>query len=166
MPIHLYAPIATADSNLNMALSTQKALVLPGPRQPWKLVSDWPVPTPGPDEVLIKILSAALNPADWKIQRFGWIFDDFPFITGTDGAGIVEAVGAEVSTLAKGDKMYVSTPCQSQRPELTAWTWGTPIAVDRCYVVASKATLTNSARRSSSTASSQQKSLQRSVRVQ
>ncbi|KAI0741737.1 GroES-like protein [Daedaleopsis nitida] len=66
-----------------MAPSTQKALVIPEPKQPWKLVTDRPVQAPGPKHVLIKIVAAALNPADWKVQE----------------------VGSEVTNVAKGDKV-------------------------------------------------------------
>ena len=88
---------------------TQKALVIPTERAPWELRTDWPVPAPGPKEVLVKVVAAALNPIDWKIQSRGVFFvKDYPYNGGMDGAGIVEAVGEGVTTLTKGDKMYVS----------------------------------------------------------
>ena len=85
-------------------MSTQKALLLPIKQGNWEL-GESPIPTPGPSEVLVKIMAAALNPVDWKIQKLGYFASDFPFISGTDAAGIVEEIGAEVTTLAKGDKM-------------------------------------------------------------
>lgn len=89
-----------------MAPKTQKAIVVPEPKQPWKLVTDWPVLTPGPKDVLIKIISAALNPADWKVQQYAPPFiTEYPFIGGLDGAGIVEEVGAEVANVSKGDRV-------------------------------------------------------------
>ncbi|KAI0715795.1 hypothetical protein C8T65DRAFT_738425 [Cerioporus squamosus] len=50
---------------------------------------------------------AALNPIDWKLvdSPFSSIIQSYPFISGTDGAGIVEEVGADVTTLAKGDRI-------------------------------------------------------------
>ncbi|KAI0760964.1 GroES-like protein [Trametes elegans] len=84
--------------------ATQKALVLPKKGGEWT-VADLPVPTPGPKDVLVKVTAAALNPADWKIQAFGWDFPAFPVVGGFDGAGIVEAVGADVTSLAKGDRI-------------------------------------------------------------
>ena len=70
-------------------------------------VGEAPVPSPGPQEVLVKVISAALNPIDWKLvdSPFSSLVPSYPFISGTDGAGIVEEVGAEVTTVAKGDKM-------------------------------------------------------------
>ena len=88
---------------------TQKALVIPTERAPWELRTDWPVPAPGPKEVLVKVVAAALNPIDWKIQSRGVFFvKDYPYNGGMDGAGIVEAVGEGVTTLSKGDRMCVS----------------------------------------------------------
>ncbi len=94
-----------------MAPATQKMLGVPEVGKPWQLYTDWPVPTPGPNDVLVKIVSAALNPADWRIQEnfmgVSILAKKWPFIGGLDGAGIVEEVGSEVSTFAKGDKVSV-----------------------------------------------------------
>ena len=88
-----------------MAPSTQKALLVPEAKQSWKLVSDWPVPTPNPHEVLIKIVATALNPADWLIQKLGVIVEEFPAVIGEDAAGVVEKVGSEVTRFKKGDRV-------------------------------------------------------------
>lgn len=91
-----------------MAPQTQKALVVPTERAPWELRTDWPVPSVGPRDVLVKLVAAALNPADWRIQANGiWFVKDYPYLGGVDGAGIIEEVGAEVTNFVKGDKMYV-----------------------------------------------------------
>ena len=90
-----------------MAPSTQKILGVPESRAPWKVYHDWPVPTPGPNDVLVKVIAASLNPADWKIQSGGPgpVISKWPFIGGLDVAGIVEEVGAEVTKFAKGDRV-------------------------------------------------------------
>ena len=90
-----------------MAPQTQKALVAASQDAPWELRTDWPVPKPGPKEVLVKVVSTALNPIDWKIHKgpYDFFATTYPFILGLDGAGIVEKVGAEVTNVAKGDKM-------------------------------------------------------------
>ncbi|TBU25010.1 GroES-like protein [Dichomitus squalens] len=87
-------------------LATQKALLLPARAGKW-YVGDAPIPRPGPQDVLVKVLAAALNPIDWKLvdSPFTALIPEFPFISGTDGAGIVEEVGLEVTTLQKGDKI-------------------------------------------------------------
>ncbi|TFK82430.1 GroES-like protein [Polyporus arcularius HHB13444] len=85
---------------------TQKALYLTARAGQW-VVGEAPIPRPGPKDVLVKIISAALNPIDWKLvdSPFSSIIQSYPFISGTDGAGTVEEVGADVTTLAKGDRI-------------------------------------------------------------
>ncbi len=67
---------------------------------------DAPVPEVAPDEVLIKIHAAGVNPADWK-SRQGLMRQvrplKFPAILGGDAAGTVERVGAVVSRFKSGD---------------------------------------------------------------
>ena len=50
-------------------MSTQKALVVPEKQGQWKVI-DLPIPTPGPKDVLVKIVATALNPVDWKIREY------------------------------------------------------------------------------------------------
>ncbi|RPD57987.1 GroES-like protein [Lentinus tigrinus ALCF2SS1-7] len=92
-----------------MAPTTQKMLGVPEVGKPWKLYTEWPVPTLGPNDLLVKIVSAALNPADWRIQEnfmgVSILAKKWPFIGGLDGAGIVEEVGSAVTAFAKGDKV-------------------------------------------------------------
>ncbi|KAI0715791.1 GroES-like protein [Cerioporus squamosus] len=85
---------------------TQKALYLTARAGEW-VVGEAPFPRPGPKDVLVKVLLAALNPVDWKIvdSQFSAFIPSYPFISGSDGAGIVEEVGADVTTLVKGDKI-------------------------------------------------------------
>ncbi|KAI0715793.1 GroES-like protein [Cerioporus squamosus] len=79
--------------------------------------SNWPVPTPGPDDVLVKVIAAALNPGDWKVQEYGVtaIGGTYPYISGLDGAGVVEEVGSQVKNLAKGDRVLF--PGGIKKPE-------------------------------------------------
>ena len=45
----------------------QDVLLLFGPRQPYTLTSEWPVPSPqAPNELIVKIQAIGLNPFDWK----------------------------------------------------------------------------------------------------
>ena len=69
-------------------------------------VTDRPVPEPGRGEVLVRLTAAGLNPFDWKVID-GVIKDvSFPLIVGTDGAGTVERVGAEVTGFRPGDPVF------------------------------------------------------------
>lgn len=46
---------------------TQNVLLLLGPRQPYQLTADYPVPKlEGDSEVLVKTCAIGLNPIDWK----------------------------------------------------------------------------------------------------
>ena len=69
---------------------------------------DVPVPVPGPDEVLVRIVCTALNRAD-ILQRMGGYPDPRPGITheipGLEYAGVVEAVGARVAMWKSGDRV-------------------------------------------------------------
>ena len=91
-----------------MAPTTHKALGVPEEKADWKLYTDRPVPSPEPTEVLIKIMAVAVNPVDAFIQKFGAPFvKEYPWFGGVDGAGVVEEIGSEVTTLKKGDRVYV-----------------------------------------------------------
>ncbi|KAI0656639.1 GroES-like protein [Cubamyces menziesii] len=84
---------------------TQKALILPAEGAQWQL-GESPIPTPGPKDVLVKLAATALNPLDWKIRTLGaFLISSYPFVGGSDGAGIVEEVGSEVSHFTQGDRV-------------------------------------------------------------
>jgi NADPH2:quinone reductase len=70
---------------------------------------DVPQPQPGPRQILVRVLAATVNPIDVAVRenRFPTPLDP-PKIIGSDGAGIVEAVGAEVTTNAPGDQVFFS----------------------------------------------------------
>jgi NADPH:quinone reductase-like Zn-dependent oxidoreductase len=67
-------------------------------------------PVPKEDEILVKIYAASVNPADYIIRRGGneslKPLLKLPMGLGIDGAGIVEAVGSEVTLFKKGDRVY------------------------------------------------------------
>jgi NADPH:quinone reductase-like Zn-dependent oxidoreductase len=70
---------------------------------------DAPLPTPGDGEVLIRVYATTVNPFDCAV-RAGYMSTyfnyTFPLILGTDVSGVVEAVGAGVTSFAPGDKVY------------------------------------------------------------
>ncbi|MEM7122985.1 MAG: zinc-binding dehydrogenase [Pseudomonadota bacterium] len=64
---------------------------------------DWPR---GPHDVLVRLKAAGLNPFDVHLRRSGpLIKDDQPIILGSDGAGIVEAVGDKVRGILQGEEV-------------------------------------------------------------
>jgi NADPH2:quinone reductase len=63
----------------------------------------WPA---GPWDVLVRMHAASVNPADiFFRQGGGYISGAGPMVLGHDGAGVVEAVGDECSTLRPGDRV-------------------------------------------------------------
>ncbi|MBD9482607.1 NADP-dependent oxidoreductase [Pseudomonas sp. PDM14] len=67
------------------------------------------IPTPAPDEVLIQVGAASINPVDYKIRegQFPPVqADQLPLTLGRDLAGIVQAVGSRVSNVRKGDAVF------------------------------------------------------------
>lgn len=67
-----------------------------------------PKPTiTAPDQLLVKIHAAGVNPIDTKLRQRGTFYpDQMPAILGCDGAGIVEAVGEGVTDFRPGDAVY------------------------------------------------------------
>jgi NADPH2:quinone reductase len=59
-------------------------------------------PTPGPGELLVAVGAAGVNYID-TYQRSGQYKRDLPFVPGAEGAGVVVAVGTEVTDFAEGD---------------------------------------------------------------
>lgn len=72
---------------------------------PGEFVSVGTIPKPklAGDEILIKAAAFAANPTDWK--HIAYQLGPAGSIAGSDVAGTVEAVGADVSGFAKGDKV-------------------------------------------------------------
>lgn len=60
------------------------------------------VPDPGPGEALVQVQACGVCHTDLH-YREGGINDDFPFLLGHEAAGVVEAVGPDVTTVAPGD---------------------------------------------------------------
>lgn len=65
-------------------------------------LEDIPVPAPGPGQVLVKLSAAGVNFID-IYQRSGAYKGALPFTPGMEGAGVVEAVGPDVTDFAPGD---------------------------------------------------------------
>jgi NADPH:quinone reductase-like Zn-dependent oxidoreductase len=73
-------------------------------------------PAPNANEVLVKVLAASVNAADWHVLRgrplfsratLGWLRPKHK-ILGVDIAGQVEAVGPDVTRFQPGDEVYAN----------------------------------------------------------
>jgi S-(hydroxymethyl)mycothiol dehydrogenase len=60
------------------------------------------VPDPGPGEALVRVQACGVCHTDLH-YREGGIGDDFPYLLGHEAAGVVEAVGPDVTGLAPGE---------------------------------------------------------------
>jgi S-(hydroxymethyl)mycothiol dehydrogenase len=60
------------------------------------------VPDPGPGEALVAVQACGVCHTDLH-YREGGIGDDYPYLLGHEAAGVVEAVGAGVTSVAPGD---------------------------------------------------------------
>ena len=78
-----------------------KGVVARGKGQPVELMAI-NVPDPGPGEALVKVQACGVCHTDLH-YREGGINDDFPFLLGHEAAGVVEAVGPDVTSVAPGD---------------------------------------------------------------
>ncbi len=71
-------------------------------------VRDMPVPSPGPEDVLIKVHAASVNPLDWKI-RSGMTKiltgRTFPKILGSECAGEIAGMGTESTRFQTGEEV-------------------------------------------------------------
>ncbi|OJW23048.1 MAG: alcohol dehydrogenase [Planctomycetales bacterium 71-10] len=86
-----------------------KAIVLRDPGGPEMLrLEDVPDPKPGPGEALVRLKAAALNHRDVWIRTAAYAGIKLPAILGSDGAGIVEAVGEGVDGSLVGREVVIN----------------------------------------------------------
>lgn len=74
-----------------------------------KYENDVPRPRPEDNQVLVRVKAVGVNPLDSYVRTGGFGPQPFPYIPGMDFAGVVEQVGANVSAVRRGDRVYGST---------------------------------------------------------
>ena len=77
-------------------------------------VGELPTPSPQPGEVLVRLATSGVNPSDVKSRRARPLSDPL-IVPHSDGAGVIEAVGAGVSASRVGERVWVWNG-QWQRP--------------------------------------------------
>jgi NADPH2:quinone reductase len=66
-------------------------------------------PKPSAGEVLVRIHAAGVNPYDTYMRAGTYaVKPTLPYTPGSDGAGVVEAVGEGVTKVARGDRVYTA----------------------------------------------------------
>lgn len=88
--------------------STMKAAVVRSFGKPL-VIEDVPVPVPGPGEVLVKVKACGVCHTDLHAASGDWPVKPMPpFIPGHEAAGIVAALGPDVTNLKVGDAVGVA----------------------------------------------------------
>jgi NADPH:quinone reductase-like Zn-dependent oxidoreductase len=67
-------------------------------------------PAPRPNEVLVRVRAAGVNPTDWKHRATGGFLGEPPFVLGWDVSGVVEATGIGASLFRPGDEVFGMLP--------------------------------------------------------
>ncbi len=83
-------------------------------------VRDLPEPTVGPNDVLVEVKAASVNPVDFKIRdgKLAQIVDlRFPLVMGNDLSGVVKAKGSAVTRVAVGDEVWARV----EKNRMGAW---------------------------------------------
>ncbi|TDR41606.1 zinc-binding alcohol dehydrogenase family protein [Tahibacter aquaticus] len=65
-----------------------------------------PDPVPGPRDLLVEVRAVSVNPVDTKVRRNAAPADGTARVLGFDAAGVVRAVGSDVSLFKPGDKVW------------------------------------------------------------
>jgi NADPH2:quinone reductase len=105
---------------------------LDGP-QDMRLITDAPVPRPGPGEILVRVAAAGINFADLAMAR--GTFGDGPpppYLAGFEGAGVIVAAGEPATGLPPGTRVvgvgagafaeYMVLPAAAALPVPPGWT--------------------------------------------
>ena len=72
-------------------------------------IEDVPVPTPGPGEILVKVVACGVCHTDLHAADGDWpVRPSPPFIPGHEAAGVVAALGAGVTDFREGDAVGVA----------------------------------------------------------
>jgi NADPH:quinone reductase-like Zn-dependent oxidoreductase len=67
---------------------------------------DLPDPVAAPGEVVIDVVAASVNAANWKARAGQYAQSKFPLVLGRDFSGVVRTVGSSVEDLKIGDSVF------------------------------------------------------------
>ncbi len=63
-------------------------------------------PVPGPHDLLVRVKAVSVNPVDTKVRAPKPQTEPSPRVLGWDAAGVVEAVGKEVTLFRQGEAVF------------------------------------------------------------
>jgi NADPH:quinone reductase len=79
-----------------------------------------PIPKPAAGQVLVRVHAAGVNPYDTYMRAGTYpVKPPFPFILGSDAAGVVEAVGDGVKKVKPGDRVFTAKTVSGAYAEYT-----------------------------------------------
>jgi NADPH2:quinone reductase len=82
-------------------------------------LEDAPEPKPGPNEVIVRIRAAGVNPVETYIRQGVYARKpSLPYTPGTDGAGTVESTGKNATRFSPGARVYVAGSLSGTYAEL------------------------------------------------
>src|SRR5438094_9040895 len=83
-------------------------------------IEEVPTPRPTAGQVLVRMRAAGVNPYDTYMRSGTYaIKPNLPYTPGSDGAGVVEAVGKDVKKVKPGDRVYVGKTLTGAYAEYT-----------------------------------------------
>ncbi len=79
-----------------------------GPAADVLIVGEQPLPEPGPGEVRVRLMASGVNPADCNRRRGAGYHMEAPFVIAhSDGAGVIDKLGATVTRFREGDRVWL-----------------------------------------------------------
>jgi len=98
-------------------------------------IAEVPDPHPGPGQVRIVVHAAGINATEWKLRKGLLDFGaGLPQMTGRDVAGVVDEVGAGVTDVAVGDRVFGVSDDGAGAAELALLTYRAPIPASLGFV--------------------------------
>jgi NADPH:quinone reductase-like Zn-dependent oxidoreductase len=127
------------------------AMIVPGPQGGRLEIQELPRPTPGPGQVVVRVMASGLNRGEINIVRNAK--DGAPKRAGVEFAGIVNEVGANVRGLREGDRVaghggggqaeYVLAEERALMVVPSTLSWAEAAAFPNVFITAHDALVTN-----------------------
>jgi len=119
-----------AVGNYGMASKTMRAVRVTKFGGPEVLkIESIPIPDVGEDEILVRVICTGVNPVETYIREGQYSrLPDLPYTPGSDASGYVQQVGAAVTNLKVGDRVFVAAP------SYTAGSYAEYIVMNEIYV--------------------------------
>ncbi len=67
-----------------------------------------PDPQAGPGQVVVRVHAVGINPVETYVRSGIYARPATPFSLGNDGAGVIDSIGPDVTSVAVGDRVYIA----------------------------------------------------------